>query len=48
MGSRPPGEARACRAVMSALVSWYSEREWSRVIKKKREKVKEREKARKV
>lgn len=24
-GKRPPGDARACRAVMSALVSWYSE-----------------------
>lgn len=26
VGNRPPGDARACRAVISALVSWYSER----------------------
>lgn len=24
VGSRPPGDARACSALMSALVSWYS------------------------
>lgn len=26
VGNKPPGDARACKAVMSALVSWYSER----------------------
>ena len=25
VGNKPPGDARACKAVMSALVSWYSE-----------------------